>query len=66
MNAPRKLTRYDYNWVPDVDDDNDYVWRHGAWEVDNLDDEDEELWNDCDLEEYEENKRRKIAERNEY
>jgi hypothetical protein len=62
MNEPRKLTRRDYNWYPDVDDDNDYVWRHGAWEVDNRD---EEVDEDA-LEEWEEKRRERIARQNEY
>lgn len=60
-----RLTRYDYNWRPDVDDDNDYVWRNGYWWTD--DEYDLHMNTDEDaLEEYEERRRQCIAIRNEY
>lgn len=34
-----KPTRRDYEWVPDVDDDNDYEWSNGYWEVYNHEEE---------------------------
>lgn len=28
-----KLRRSNYNWKPDQDDDNSYVWNNGYWEL---------------------------------
>lgn len=57
------LTRWDYNWRPDPDDDHDYAWRHGYWEEMGF----EDLPVDEDaLEEYEIKKRERIARQNEY
>lgn len=45
---------------PPHDDDNDYVWRGSQWV--RMDDEED----DVDLDEFEERRRRRIAERNEH
>ena len=37
----KHLTRWDFEWCPDVDDDNDYVWRNGYWEIENWDERNE-------------------------
>jgi len=26
-------SRCDREWIPDIDDNNDYVWRNGYWEI---------------------------------
>lgn len=59
----RKLSRWDYNWRPDPEDDNDYAWRRGYWELIGFDDQ--EVDEDA-LEEHEERRRERIALANEY
>lgn len=54
------VSRRNFNWKPSPDDDNEYVWRNGYWQL--VSDEDDNL----DLEEFEERRREKIAIRNEY
>ena len=39
----KHLTRWDFEWIPDIDDDNDYVWRHNYWEIENWEERDEKV-----------------------
>lgn len=57
------LTRTSRDWVPPDDDEYTYVKRHGRWV--RLDDGDDDVDEDA-LEEFEDRRRQRIAERNEY
>jgi hypothetical protein len=50
-----------YDGRPPHDSDDDYRWNGTQWILDN-----DYEWDNLDLDEYEEERRRKIAERNEY
>jgi hypothetical protein len=52
-----------YDGRPPHDDDNDYVWRNGQWQLDEPELTDAE---ETALEEWEERRRERIARENEY